>query len=100
MRIKFVSTPTGQAPEWVRNAWIGVEVETFDTSGPNDILRGVKGGKADQSNIGGYKVSTKEAVEAVRKTNPEAAKWWDKNLPTSVFSTLVFGKVFCEVISD
>ena len=103
MKIKFISRPDGQAPEWVRDAWIGLIVETPGTSNPNEgIMIGVQGGpiEDDDRNIGGYEVNTKEAVTALEKTNPEAALWWKENFPIEFLNTLVFGKEFCEIVSE
>ena len=76
-RIRFTSAPQGQAPQWVREAWIGVTVPCFPFTGtpPEGSLCGVENGKVAKS----YEcalVPEFEAIEALEKHNSEAARWW------------------------
>jgi hypothetical protein len=100
VKVKIISRPAGEAPEWVRDAWIGIQFEAKrdDLNAPGFIRMGVLGGKADNENGGGYVVSGPAAMEALRKHNPKAAEWWKMNSPIAFFGTLVFGAKFCEVV--
>lgn len=93
--IRIVSTPPGQAPEWVRKEWVGVEIPVVEQP-VKGIQVGVRGGKPQ--NKGGYEVNTADAIEALRKKSPEAAKWWEDNVPLASISHLVFAKDVCEPI--
>ncbi len=93
--IKIIATPPGQAPEWVREEWIGVEIP-IPKQPSRGIQMGVRGGKAE--NAGGHQVDTREAMEALRKKSPEAADWWEQNVPLASIPSLVFSKDVCEVI--
>lgn len=81
--VRFVSTPTGGAPENIRKSWIGVEVPCFYyqerpstnyRDGAYDIATRKK-----QPFYKSYVIPQKEAIEALRAQNPEAADWWNKN---------------------
>lgn len=99
MKVQIIARPAGQAPEWVRDAWIGVQFEA-ERDNPNDgsIRRGVLGGKTDSENIGGYSVEGSVVIAALEKINPEAAKWWRKNTMVAYIGSLVFGAKFCKEI--
>ncbi|MEI8337934.1 MAG: hypothetical protein WCF92_02175 [bacterium] len=94
--IKIISTPPGQAPEWVREKWIGVEIPVPMQALEPGLQMGVKGGKPENS--GGYQVNTSEAIEALRKKSPEAAEWWEENVPLAAIPQLVFSKAVCELV--
>lgn len=93
MNIKIVRRPIGEAPEWVRDAWIGLSLplafkrergwQSFGVlSGPNrrfPQLWALVIGKA--SKVEGYLVNAQVAVDRLTKVNPEAAAWWRKQTP-------------------
>ena len=95
--VRIISTPPGQAPEWVRKGWVGVEIPLPEQISEGGIQVGVRGGKAQ--NVGGYRVVTSEAIEALQKKSPEATEWWMNNVPLSSISHLVFSKEVCELVS-
>ena len=99
MNIKIVSMPAGQAPEWVRQAWIGLILPTTSPRKPV-VSSGVLGGEPGPSNIDDYQVKTDTAIKKLRKKNPEAAKWWEDNTPWLLGPGhyFRFGKRFCEVV--
>ena len=79
--IRFVSIPKGDAPDWVRSAWIGVEVTClfshdgipFDKGGVYNVVSGL-----EIPEYPGYIVFQTHALEALRKKSPEAARYWSK----------------------
>lgn len=93
MLIKITQRPAGEAPEWVRDAWIGLSLPTKQPfvrnlpnfgvlSGPtNSIIqiRDVLLGRARRTS--GYIVSAKIAVDLLAQTQPAAAQWWRDNAP-------------------
>ena len=95
MNIRIVSTPRGQAPEWVRNEWVGLVLPVADQSAKG-VQAGALGGRPE--NQGGYPVNTTVALEALESKSPEAATWWKSNLPLARCPQLVFGREFCEVV--
>lgn len=110
MRIKIVRRPIGEAPEWVRDAWIGLSlplaVERQRTwwglgvlSGPSNPLlqlwalalgKGVK--------LTGFNVNAKEAVDLLEEVDPRAAGWWREHTPKLVSGQrcFVFDADACE----
>jgi len=95
MKIRIIATPPGQSPEWVREAWVGLELPLIEDNQPG-VQTGVLLGKPE--NIGGYRVDGKEAIEALEKHYPSAAEWWKKNVPNVIGNQLVFKKEVCEVL--
>ncbi|MFA5375394.1 MAG: hypothetical protein WC455_06550 [Dehalococcoidia bacterium] len=116
-KIRIIAVPPGEAPEHIRQSWIGVVIPLppppFDEkrsipsagvlSGPKTplgqisaLLRG-KGTKRY-----GYAVETLDAVGALAEKNPEAAQWWYKN--TSFLmkkgQMLVFPAEVCEEVVE
>ena len=94
MQIKIIATPPGDAPEWVREEWIGLTLPVAENI-PNKrtIVSGVLGGPA--LNIGGYPIRTADAIEILRKKSLEAAKWWDENVFQDLMPWLILKKEVC-----
>ncbi|KQY62310.1 MULTISPECIES: hypothetical protein [unclassified Brevundimonas] len=92
-RIRIVRRPAGEAPEWVRDAWIGIEIpllvaEPVSTSGFG-VLTGPKNivldwflclaGRAKP--VAGYVVAADTAVACLAEHAPAAADWWRTEVP-------------------
>lgn len=91
--IKIVSVPPGQAPEEVREKWVGVIIPLPEqvTGG---FQMGVQGGTSD--NTVGYQVSTEEALRLLYEKSPAAVQWFLEN---AVLGTrLVFANQVCELV--
>lgn len=99
-RIRIIATPPGQAPKWVREEWVGLEVNVEENAPePGEgIQLGVKAGKPE--NLGGYPVRTSDAISALRKKSPQAAEWWEINLPLGFIPRFVFDREACEIIPE
>ncbi len=101
MRIRIKKTPPGLAPEWVRAAWVGIEMESTGKEDPKtltdyDLLIGRREGK---ENLGGYKVYGEVAFKALQPVNQKAYDWWMKNRPRISHCELIFHTDVCEEIS-
>jgi hypothetical protein len=95
MKIRIKSTPPGEAPEHVRQAWIGLEIpvparftgrrRAFGVgvlSGPKSRLGALLAwlyGRA-QRHVG-YIVEASVAVDLLASRCPEAAEWWRQHAP-------------------
>jgi hypothetical protein len=91
MFVRIKRRPIGEAPEWVRDAWIGLRLPVVKprqakwrtvgvVTGPRSILSqfvALACGRTDR--IAGYNVDAKTAVDLLEVANPEAAEWWRTN---------------------
>ena len=102
MKIEIIARPSGQAPDWVRDAWIGVQFDAERDAPVNgDRYYGVLGGRPSRDNLGGYRVNGRLAIEALTSKNPKAAQWWKDNAPYVLgLGALVFGSSFCKEIES
>ena len=93
MQIQIICRPVGEAPEWVRDAWIGLHLPLYSDgekdwpsvgvmTGPRTLFRQVLArimGKRKWTR--GYAVEAGLAVDLLAKANPDAADWWRRNAP-------------------
>ena len=91
--IRIIRRPEGEAPEWVRDAWIGLEIplaceDQITTtgfgvvSGPRSFIGewlAVMFGRPKQ--LRGWCVSADEAVSLLGARRPDAAAWWRREAP-------------------
>lgn len=112
MRIKIVRRPIGEAPEWVRDAWIGVTFPTAQDSAKNwkgfgvlsmpssALLRVWKMVTGRTTRVTGFIVNAQTAVDLLAVTRPAAAEWWRNNAPELLDGKqrLVFDAEACEVL--
>jgi hypothetical protein len=91
-KVLIQRVPTGEAPFWVRNAWVGLELpivlepriyHTFGVmSAPKTIIGMLWAAVRGQTyRTTGYPVYSAEAIGLLAETNPEAAEWWRTNAP-------------------
>jgi hypothetical protein len=110
--ILITSVPPGEAPLWVREKWVGLELPVRYSvpkiwitcgilSAPSTrlgqlwwILRG----RAER--VSGYLVEASRAVGILERSSPEAAAWWHENAPQHVAPKrfLVFHECACRVV--
>jgi len=98
MRIRIVKTPPGQAPLWVREQWVGLEllIDEEATCGNHTTQRGILGGKAE--NLGGFSIETNHALGVLYKKSRDAAAWF---VSYALLGThLVFNRDCCQVIEE
>lgn len=112
--VRIVRAPIGEAPDWVRQAWIGLELPVKTgrglrrwrsigvLTGPRSILGQLWArllGRTDR--IEGYVVDAKAAVDLLAVHNPEAAAWWRENADQLFDGRrgLVFDVAACEPVA-
>ena len=90
--IRITSVPSGGAPNWVREQWVGLVLPIAERSdGPlADVMTGRK---VDRK--GGWAINWGDAMEALGQNSPEAQLWWALNINPM---TLVFTDDCCEVV--
>lgn len=93
MLIRIVRRPDGEAPEWVRNAWVGVSLQTHCEhvhkmrgfgvlSGPTSCLAQLWASLTGRSiAMEGYLVDAAAAVDRLEEASPPAARWWREHVP-------------------
>lgn len=74
-KIQIIRTPEGEAPEWAREAWVGLELPCLSTVGYRKG-KGVVTLKEKERNSWGYAVPQKEALEILARHNMNAAMYW------------------------
>lgn len=90
-KVRIVRRPLGEAPEWVRDAWIGLELPVLLSDPVSSRIAGVLTGS--QTRLGfwfrfilgrtermvGYLVDAHTALRLLEARNPTAAIWWRAN---------------------
>src|SRR5580658_7219033 len=111
MQIKIIDIPPGEAPEEVRQAWVGLVLpvafsrrrrfkSTGVVSGPTSRIGSflaIRRGDFKREN--GYAVAGRKAIEILSQHSPEAAEWWREHAPRFLARGryLVFADEVCEV---
>ena len=114
--IRIVSIPPGEAPTWVRERWVGLELPlATSASKPSDRLSvglldphtGYFGalmawmlGRANLHR--GYVVEARVAFSVLEHVAPDAAQWWRINTPHlwEAGRLLLFNEEVCEVFES
>ncbi len=78
-KVRITSIPHGEAPEWVRRAWIGIELPDSGM-GPTEERKGLVTGRLTPSRSEDLLVSARVAVAALKEKNPKAAIWFEQNI--------------------
>ena len=73
--IRIIKTPRGEAPESIREAWVGLELPCHPTLGFCDG-HGLLSGKPLEKRQYAFRVPQTEALEILHGSNPVAATWW------------------------
>ena len=113
-KIRIIATPAGQAPLWVREKWVGLELPLalgagrhgrFLSSGVLDgspTLLGFLGrlfrGRVSVSK--GFAVEIGAAIAILGASHPDAANWWKTNTPDAIRAgrKLLFQSEVCKLI--
>lgn len=81
--ICIFATPPGEAPQHIRDAWVGCVLPVFVEPGdPRSRVacKGVLTGKPSEERDR-YLVRSLDAFAALERRNPDAARWWPENVP-------------------
>ena len=100
MKVRIIAMPPGQALEWVREKWVGVEIPLHGSpKGFDGPLSGVMDGRPSSDNAGGYDVLIEDTLNALEEQSPEAATWWRNEWPMyGRVSNFIFKKEVCELL--
>jgi hypothetical protein len=92
-QVKIVRAPAGEAPDWVREAWVGLVLPLKEAglqtvpsigvlSGPRSALQSLWAMLAGRRlTTTGYLTPAPRAIEVLERARPEAAAWWRENAP-------------------
>ena len=104
MRIRITSRPLGEAPDWVRDAWIGVVLKgaPLDECRAGEVVVGVVSEEVvgPERHTGGFKTGSHEAVGILQESSPAAAEWWFGNFPFLLMPEFVFSASCFEVVDE
>lgn len=96
-RIKIVKVPAGEAPLWVREAWVGVELPCFPDMGWVPAKGALSGQKIEVGS--GVIVSQDEALKLLGIKNAEAERWWRNHGHPNENVNFVFREGDIEIVS-
>lgn len=110
MPFTIIRRPIGEAPEWVRDAWIGLTLPTWQSEERSWRTVGVLNGphnplllrwalfRGRTVPVSGYAVDAEVAVGLLAQKHPAATQWWRDNAPKLIVSgrALIFDTDACE----
>jgi len=92
--IRITSVPPGEAPLWVRERWVGLELPAHGPASPRHyrtfgVVTGPRSFLAQwwaallgrTQRTSGYAVSGQAALAVLEAAHPDAAAWWRENAP-------------------
>lgn len=98
IKIRIVSIPFGEEPEWVKRAWIGLEIPVikgaYKQKGGQEILSGEF--RASDN----YVTYAEQALNILKAARPEAEKWWRENVDLVPVDYIAFDQSVCELIKN
>ena len=114
-KVQIIAVPPGEAPQRVREAWVGLILPII-CDGPRKRLgHGVISGAPKSiwglifsvmtrrtQRLEGYVVDALEAVDLLEQQSPDAAAWWRANVPRLIQSGqhLIFNADVCQEVND
>jgi len=106
--IHIISPPLGEAPLWVREAWIGLDLPVRGSvrsfawrtsgviTGPKSLLGKIWAGLTGNfQRIEGYRVSARQAIDILDAKRPDAADWWRQNASHLLSGNFIFDNAAC-----
>jgi len=113
-KIRIVRAPVGEAPEWVREAWVGLELPLHESDETTVETGGVLSGpwtpfgywwarlRGKSHRTTGYLVHSARAIQILARTRPDAADWWRTHAPRfcKPHEGFIFDSPACEPSPD
>jgi hypothetical protein len=104
LRFRIVATPPGEPPAEIRAAWVGCVLPLFATTDDPRVGQQGKGALTGQEEErpSGFAAQVVDAIRALARHNPEAAKWWRERRaeiikPRKLF---IFDGNACELVEE
>jgi Peptidase C13 family len=109
--LTITERPDGQSPDWVRDAWIGIALQTpqdtarywrlvpGQTHALGILSRVVALLRGQTMHMHGYMVDGPLALSRLSHANPAAAQWYAENIPglSAGRMNFVFGAKYCTI---
>jgi hypothetical protein len=108
--IRIISTPSGDAPLWVRERWVGLKLPIVGSNRRRSLGVSVNVKPTvlhhlwavlhqRTQTITGYQVEVQRAVDILGTASPEAAEWWRQNCPDLLrtYHLFVFHTEVCQI---
>lgn len=109
-KVRIIRAPAGEAPEWVREAWVGLELPLAESDEITIETSGVL--TAPSTRLGfwwarlrgrthhttGYVVGSARAIQLLSCSRPDAADWWRTHAPRfcGPYEQFLFDTPACE----
>ena len=114
MLIEIVGRPIGEAPEWVRDAWVGIRIPLAYKgkrilsgvgvlSGPHNMLAQLWWClRGKMMRLDGYAVNARCAIDLLSEVHPDAARCWEENTPSLLDGRhhFVFDAEACRLLDE
>lgn len=104
-QIKIIKVPQGQAPEWVREAEVGLKLTVVNLPDNSFFWQTWATGLLDWKRIVeaedpfyGYNVKTTEFMHALENQSPIAARWFKEMIDPKAIPWLIFRKDECQLL--
>jgi len=113
-RVRIIAVPPGDAPAWVREKWVGLELPLAQSStaasrartagvlsGPRSpwgaLVTLLRGGYQQKS---GFVIDVTQALSVLELKSPDAAQWWRTHAPHMVKPSryFLFSEDVCQVV--
>lgn len=98
IKIRIIAKPKSEEPDWVNEAWVGLEIPVikgnYKQTGGQEVVSG-KYRKYEN-----YVVPVDIALELLKEKNPEAEKWWRENAKLAGVYAIGFETEACELIGE
>lgn len=101
--IKVIKTPEGEAPEWVRRAWVGLELPYIEKKDGNLDEVGILSRKAGVGKRDTFLVSEDKAIfilEQSGQRGKKAAEWWKEKGFSREDMAFVFAADEMEIVNQ
>ncbi len=88
MLFKVVKAPSGGSPQWVRDAWVGVQFQALQ--GVPVTVPARASGEAEVTQRRGYPANARDLLGLLALANEDAARWYLDNAPQMLDPKQVF----------
>ena len=110
MLFEVTKAPDGDSPQWVRDAWVGVQFKslqgapvTMPTRAANAQSKGFgRGAKSEIMERRGYSVGARDVLGLLALRSSEAAQWYIQNVPQMLDpdQVFMFDETCCRAITN